>query len=80
MAAKSFMLSMESWAAAKKKLVSVAVPPAPVRAPSQMPLDPSDASVKSVTNDKLDNEMILGLFTDRLVFVLKLRKTSENLN
>ena len=43
----------------KKLLVSVAVPPAPVRVPSQRPLAPSDASVTSVANDKDDNEMIL---------------------
>ena len=43
---------------AKKKLsVGVAVPPAPVRVPSQRPLAPS---VTSVANDKGDNEMILG--------------------
>ena len=36
------------------------VPPAPVRAPSQMPLAPSVASVTSIANDKGDNEMILG--------------------
>ena len=41
----------------KKLSVSVAVPPAPVRVPSQMPLAPS---VASVANDKGDNEMILG--------------------
>ena len=35
----------------------MAVPPAPVRVPSQKPLAPS---VASVTNDKGDNEMILG--------------------
>ena len=52
---------MKPWAAAKKKLsVSVAVPPAPVRVPSQKPLAPSVASVTSVTNDKGDNETILG--------------------
>ena len=52
---------MEPWAAAKKKLsFSVAVPPAPVRVPSQRPLAPSVSSVKSVANDKGDNEMILG--------------------
>ena len=44
----------------KKNFVSVAVPPAPVRVPSQRPLAPSDASVTSVANDKDDNEMILG--------------------
>ena len=43
----------------KKLSVSVAVPPAPVRVPSQRPLAPSVASVTSVTNDKGDNEMIL---------------------
>ena len=36
----------------KKLLVSVAVPPAPVRVPSQRPLAPSFASVTSVANDK----------------------------
>ena len=42
----------------KKKLsVSVVVPPAPNRVPSQRPLPPS---VTSVANDKSDNEMILG--------------------
>ena len=52
---------MEPWAAAKKKLsVSVAVPPAPVRVPSQRPLAPSVASATSVANDKDDNEMIQG--------------------
>ena len=46
-------------AAAKKKLlVGVAVPPAPVRVPSQMPLDLSVTSVTSIANDKGDNEMI----------------------
>ena len=45
---------MESWVAAKKKLsVSVAVPSAPVRVPSQRPLAPSVASVTSVANDKV---------------------------
>ena len=44
----------------KKLLVSLAVPPAPVRVPSQRPLASSLASVTSVTNDKDDNEMILG--------------------
>ena len=44
----------------KKLSVSVAVPPAPVRVPSQRPLAPSVASVRSFTNDKGDNEMIMG--------------------
>ena len=34
---------MEPWAAAKKLSISVAVPPAPVRVPSQRPLAPSVA-------------------------------------
>ena len=38
----------------------MAVPPAPVRVPSQRPLAPSVASVMSVANDKGDNEMIQG--------------------
>ena len=44
----------------QKNSVSVAVPAAPVRVPSQRPLAPSVASVTSVANDKGDNEMILG--------------------
>ena len=44
----------------KKLLVSVAVPPALVRVPSQRPLALSVASVTSVANDKGGNEMILG--------------------
>ena len=48
---------MEPWAAAKKLLVSVAVPLAPVRVASQILLAPS---ITSITNDKGDNEMILG--------------------
>ena len=69
---------MEPWAAAKKAIrLSVAVPPVPVRVPSQMPLAPR---VTSVANDKGDNEMIPGLCTDLLVFALQLRKTSENLS
>ena len=48
------------WAGAKKKLsVSVAVPPAPVRAPSQRPLVPIVASVTSVASDKGDDKMKL---------------------
>ena len=53
---------MDPWPAAKKKhLASVAVPPAPVRVPSQRPLAPSVASITSVANDMGDNEMILGV-------------------
>ena len=61
----------------QKDFVSVAVSPAPVRIPSQRPLAPS---VTSVANNKGDNEMILGLRTDLLVFALQLRKTPENLS
>ena len=43
-----------------KLSVSVAVPTAPVRIPSQRPLDPRVASATSVANDKGDNEIILG--------------------
>ena len=64
----------------KKPSASVAMPPAPVRVPSQRPLAPSVASVMSVTNDKGDNEMILRLCTDLLVFALQPRKTPENLS
>ena len=38
----------------------MAVPAAPARVPSQRPLAPSVASVTSVVNDKVDNEMNLG--------------------
>ena len=51
---------MEPWAAAKKALSSVTVPPAPVRVPSHRPLAPSVASVTSIANDKDDDEIILG--------------------
>ena len=44
----------------KKLSVSVAVPPAPVRVPSQRPLAPSVALVTSVANHRGANEMILG--------------------
>ena len=71
---------MEPWTVAKKALTSVAVPPDPVQVPSQRPFAPSVTSVTSVTNDKGDNEMILGLCTDLLEFTLRLRKTAENLS
>ena len=44
----------------KKRSVSVAVPPASIRVPSQRTLAPSVASVTSVANDNCDNEIILG--------------------
>ena len=73
------LLCMEPWTADKKKLLAcVAVPPAPVRVPSQRPLALSAASVTSVANDKGDNEVILGLGTGLLALALQLRKTPEN--
>ena len=54
----------------------MAVPPAPVRVPSEKPLALSVASVTLVANDKGDNEMILGVCTDLLAFALQPRKTS----
>ena len=51
---------MEPWAAAKNNLVSVAVPPAPVRVTNPRPFAPGVALITSVDNDKGDNEMILG--------------------
>ena len=36
------------------------MPPVPVRGPNQRPLPPSVVSVTSISNDKGDNEMILG--------------------
>ena len=44
----------------KKLSVSVAVPPAPVRVPSQRLLAPSVTSVTSVAIDKGDNKTVLG--------------------
>ena len=61
----------------KKFLASVVVPPTPVRVPSQRPLAPS---VKSVTNDKSDNEIIPGAVHNLLAFALQLAKTPENLS
>ena len=56
---------MESWDLRPKKFqTSVAVPPAPVRVPSQRPIAPSVASVTSDANDKDD---ILGARDDCLV-------------
>ena len=51
------LLSMEPWGLRPKKFQ--ALPPAPVRVPSQRTLAPSVASVTSVANDKDYNEMIL---------------------
>ena len=62
------LLSMEPWGLRPKKFqTSVAVPPAPVRVPSQRPLAPSVASVTSVANDKDDNEIIMGAVTFRRI-------------
>ena len=57
----------------KKLSASVAVPPALVRIPSQRPLGPS---VASVTNDKGDNEMILGAVHRSPGIASQLKKTS----
>ena len=60
----------------------MAVPLAPVRVSSQMPLAPSVTSVTSVTsvsNDKGDNEIIPGAVHRSLAFDLQLRKRLENL-
>ena len=52
---------MEPWGLQPKKVqTSVAVPPAPVRVPSQRPLAPSVTPITSIVNDKGDSEMILG--------------------
>ena len=65
----------------KKKLnASVAVPPAPVRVPSQRPLAPSVTSGTSVANDKGNNEIIPGLCKELMAFALKQRKTPEKYN
>ena len=77
---KANLLSMEPWAAGKKFRASFAVPPTPVRFPSQRSLFPSVTSVTSVANDDGDHEMIPGLCTDLLAFALRLRKTPENLS
>ena len=70
---------MEQWAAAKRKLsVSVAVPPAPIRVPSQRPLAPSVASVMSVANDRVIMKWSWGLWTDLQAFALQPRKPPEN--
>ena len=48
---------MEPWAAAKKTFIWCGG--APVQIPSQRPLAPNVASVRSIANDKDCNEMIL---------------------
>ena len=50
---------MEHGLRPEKLKASVAVPPAPVRVPSQKPLAPSVTSVTSVANDKGHNEISL---------------------
>jgi hypothetical protein len=44
----------------KKLSVSVAMPTAPIRVPSQRPLAPNVTSVTSIANDNGENEMIVG--------------------
>ena len=57
----------------------MAVPPAPVRVPSQRPLALSVTSVMSVANDKGDNEIILGaVHRSPGIFALQLKKTPES--
>ena len=53
---------MELWAAAKEKKlsVSVAVPPAPIRVPSERPLARVSRQSRRWIIYKSDNEMILG--------------------
>ena len=51
------------------------VPPAPVRVPSQM-----SRQARLSANDKGASEMIPGLCTDLLAFILQLRKTPKNLS
>ena len=68
---------MEPWAATKILLVSVTVPQAPVRVPSQKPLAPS---VAAVANDKCDNEMILGTVHRSSGICLTAEETPENLS
>ena len=67
-------MSWEPLASARKKKLSVilAVTPAPVRVPSQMPFSPIFASVTSVANDKGNNEILL------LLLLLLLRTMKEN--
>ena len=67
----SFLLSMEQCAAARKALDSVAVPPAPVRVPSQRPFAPSFASVTSVANGKGNNLVITCLFLSFVTVLIK---------
>ena len=52
----------------------MAVPPAPVRVPSQRPLAPSVTPVTSVAHDKGDNEVIPWA-VQSLAFALQLRET-----
>ena len=74
------LLYMEPWAAAKKKkpLVSVAVPPAPVRLPSQRPLAPRQSRRSLII--RMIMKWSRGLYTDLLAFALQLRKTPEILS
>ena len=73
----TYLLSMEPGAAVKSPLVSMAVPSAPVRIPSQRPLGLSVTSVTSVANDKSDNELILGAVHRSPA--LQLRKTGRQM-
>ena len=54
-----FLLSMQLGCGQKKLHSSVAVPSAPARVPSELPLVPSVASAHLSANDKGDNEVKL---------------------
>ena len=71
---------MEPYAAVKMFHASVAVPAAPIRVPSQMPLAPSVTSVTSVANDKDDNKIIPGTVHRSPAICLTTEETPENLS
>ena len=66
---------MKSRSATKMNIhTSVAVPPAPVRVPSQWSVVRVSRQSRLLVNDKGDSELI----ADLLAFTLRLRKTPEN--
>ena len=56
----NILLSMEPWAAAKKRFKLVAVPPAPVRSLANTHLPRESCQSRLSANYKGDNEMISG--------------------
>ena len=64
----------------KKLSASVAVPPSPLRVPSQRLLAPSVTSVISVANDKSDNEMITGAVHRSRGIRITVEENPENLS